>query len=35
LKRFLNGRLVALEHLLQAVGALLEAGAAQEALSLV
>jgi hypothetical protein len=33
--RQLKGRLVALEHLLQAVGALLEAGAIQEALLLV
>lgn len=33
--RILKGRLVALEHVLQAVGALLEAGAIQEALSLV
>lgn len=33
--RALNARLVALEHVLGAVGALLEAGAIQEALSLV
>ncbi len=33
--RLLKGRLVALEHVLGAVGALLEAGAIQEALSLV
>jgi hypothetical protein len=33
--RLLKGRLVALEHVLGAVGALLEAGAGQEALSLV
>jgi hypothetical protein len=33
--RILKGRLVALEHVLGAVGALLEAGAVEEAISLV
>jgi hypothetical protein len=33
--RLVKGRLVALEHVLGAIGALLEAGAVQEALNLV